>query len=1071
MRLVNIYNKGRKIYLFCRDEKGNQVIDLVENFYPYYYEPSEQGSYKSFDGKKLRKIDCVTPYDLTKQKCDTSYEADIHYCKRYLIDKVDVLEKCPIKYTMIDIEVQAPDLPNAELAIYPISSITIYNSFTDKTKTWFLLDWQLEETKMLEDFVTYMKNEKFDLWLIWHEPFDYPYLYNRYATLTGKCFAQSVSPTKQFRKTKNMVLPAGISVCDYLVWYKRVFNNLANYDLDSVFVHEFGNGKIHEVEDFNELNEELKLHNIEDVEGMVKIEKSHKLVELFDEIRRFGFIEFEDLGFNSRIIDMLLLKEAKKRNEVLPMKNKWTDKNDQLEGAYREAFELGIFFDIGKYDLGSAYPLSIAEYCLDSANIVDKEDIDTIKVKVTDRASRETIVTHIVQQNQNRILPIVVKQLIAEKTKLKKIKKEINPESPEYDDINSKYEAVKSIVNSAYGVIALKAFRLFDNRVASMVTSIIRDLLHYVSTKVEEKGYKVIYLDTDSVFVVDGGKDISELLNELILEWSEKTFGQPTDIKFEYEGKFERLLILAKCHYKGYLCVDSQTQALTLNGWKFWSELKCGQKIATYNKQKQIIEYQPIEWINSYEYDDFMYKLGNSKSLDILVTPNHKNLIQTLQGNEQFKTCQELLSRDKIRVLAPVHYCSNYSVGKDWAYLIGWILSEGHYSVVRNHKSITICQSHKANPDKCKKIRNCLNRTKLKYTERYSKDCIIFYLSTNPLVDWVFENVPQKCLNRKLLSLPINELKMMLQSLLEGDGHYIKKDTWEFWQKDKTFIEWFEILAMRCGYHTNTKNKDKCFDIHLSKKQFIGIRSTNGKILNIKQQKYKGIVWCPTVKNKAWIAKRNGKVFITGNSTPKGVKEEIKGIEVKRSNSTKFMKYFQNELIEKVLNKESKEDIVIWIKTEIERIKTLPLMEIGFPCKLARPVEEYTKKDEIFVRALRNTQRLIKYKKKIGERYYWIPIKPEIDDKGLLVRGIKEKAIDVIAFDKKNIDHVDKEKIDWYGIIDKNIIKKVSNIFEVMKWDIEEIIPEKLQRERIKKTAKTVRKLIDLNPDQFKFDF
>jgi hypothetical protein len=65
--------------------------------------------------------------------------------------------------------------------------------------------------------------------------------------------------------------------------------------------------------------------------------------------------------------------------------------------------------------------------------------------------------------------------------------------------------------------------------------------------------HKVIYVDTDSSFVQDGGANISPQLNDLVQEWSLTRFGRPSTIRFEYEGHFDRILILSKCHYYGYL--------------------------------------------------------------------------------------------------------------------------------------------------------------------------------------------------------------------------------------------------------------------------------------------------------------------------------------------------------------------------------------------------------------------------------------------------------------------------------------------------------------------------------------
>ena len=46
MKLVNIYNSRRTIYLFCRDERGILTIKKDTGFFPYYYEPDQMGEYK-----------------------------------------------------------------------------------------------------------------------------------------------------------------------------------------------------------------------------------------------------------------------------------------------------------------------------------------------------------------------------------------------------------------------------------------------------------------------------------------------------------------------------------------------------------------------------------------------------------------------------------------------------------------------------------------------------------------------------------------------------------------------------------------------------------------------------------------------------------------------------------------------------------------------------------------------------------------------------------------------------------------------------------------------------------------
>jgi DNA polymerase elongation subunit (family B) len=332
-----------------------------------------------------------------------------------------------------------------------------------------------------------------------------------------------------------------MSILDYLGWFKKVtLNKAKSYALNSVGEEYLGKGKTYKKVDFSQVTDELVLRNREDVDMMAQLEEKFNIVPYFDEIRRLSKVEWEDLLWNSRIIDMLLLKEAKEQKIALPMKS-----NDNVEGtyegAYREAYELGAQWNIGKYDLTSAYPNMVVDFCLDPSNIVTAENHNKVEIEGT-----------AFHQNAGAVLPTVVKKLMKLKDEIKKELKAVEMDSPEMKAIEIKYNAIKSVVNSSYGVMGNRFFRLYDPRVASATTFLVRDLLHHVKDRLDEQGYNVIYVDTDSVFIKHEG-NLTELLNDLILEWAEKYEKPEISTKFDYEGHFEKLLILAKCRYIGYV--------------------------------------------------------------------------------------------------------------------------------------------------------------------------------------------------------------------------------------------------------------------------------------------------------------------------------------------------------------------------------------------------------------------------------------------------------------------------------------------------------------------------------------
>jgi len=540
VHITNIYNDKREIFTFYRDNDMKLHVHKIEGFFPYFYEPDPAGAFKSFRGESLRKIIVSLPQDIKKKRSVNAYEADILFTRRFLIDKVDVLEKCPIKYFMVDIEIQTTEFPSVKEAKFPISCISIWNSENKETKTFYLPDFA-SEYELYQAFVRYIKAEKPDILLGWNfVNFDYQYLHNRFPDLP-----QSISPIGKSRYgAEDILYPAGISIVDYMEWFKKTtLNREKRYSLDYISQKYLQDSEIITT-DFSIVNEELKRKNINDVVRLAKLEERFNLLGYYDEIRRMTKVEFEDLEWNSRMLDQLLLQEAKNQNVVLPMRKEETEEVD-FQGAYRDVLETGAFFNVYKADLSSAYPYAIIDFCLDPANIMESGDI-----------ANEDIINinqNLFKQRPDALLPTVVKKLVSLKDDIKKELKMVPVDSEDYKDIKTKYDAVKGLVNSSYGVMGNRYFRLYDNRVASTTTYLVRSLLKYVIDKLGENKYKVLYVDTDSVFY-QADRELTKELNEYIQQWARELFGKTNvSTEFAHEGMYEKLLLLAKCRYAGYL--------------------------------------------------------------------------------------------------------------------------------------------------------------------------------------------------------------------------------------------------------------------------------------------------------------------------------------------------------------------------------------------------------------------------------------------------------------------------------------------------------------------------------------
>jgi len=553
--LQNITNVGREVYLFNRQVDGSLTIQKDCTFYPYFYQLSATGIFRTIDNKKANKVFCKLPADVARQRNEESYEADVLFCKRYLIDKIDRIEKSNTKYLFIDIEIQAEKgIPNY---IYPnqaITCISVYNNHENQGRTWFIKD--SDEETVLKNFVKYVQDQKPDLLLGWNfVNFDYPYLAARIKKLWNLELAELISPIQKTRygsKEVDISYPAGISILDYMDLFKKIYRTELSYSLDNIsqkYLQTEANKKF----DFSKITDDIRDKNIEDVKKLALLEKKLKIINFFDEIRRLTGCLWEDVTWHSRSLDVMLLKEAKKMGLVLPSRKHEIDTDEiEFEGAYRHA-DLGRFSNVYKLDLSSAYPQAIINFCLDTSNIAD----NGLKVSITDRETNEQKTEVFFKQNANALLPTIARKLIAQKDILKKTLKSLDPESQEAKDLQIKYDAIKALVNSLFGVTALKVFRLYDVRVASAITSIIRDLLHYVEDTLSKKGMKVTYADTDSVFVL-GNDNPADYLNNLVQQWAKEIYNKDSvDIRFDCEGVFESILVIALCHYKGRLRTKS----------------------------------------------------------------------------------------------------------------------------------------------------------------------------------------------------------------------------------------------------------------------------------------------------------------------------------------------------------------------------------------------------------------------------------------------------------------------------------------------------------------------------------
>lgn len=351
---------------------------------------------------------------------------------------------------------------------------------------------------------------------------------------------------------------------------------------------------------------------------------------------------------------------------------------------------------------------------------------------------------------------------------------------------------------------------------------------------------------------------------------------------------------------RGPNCVDPETECLTEHGWRTVNKLKIGDKIYTKNLRSGELELQPIRKLFKSKYEGKMWRLDGS--IDALVTPNHRWMVDWGRGKfdpackTRFVTSKDL---DDSVDNNPLHLVAD-SVTKQkgdgsWtdteASILGWVLTDGHYDKQKGRNGAFISQYIRGNPDKVEVIERLLKRTGETY-RRGKPDALgkIRWRIPIALAKRIRKAMPDKTLTVEVLkSLTSKQLTLLYSAMLKGNGSWNSRSKIysNFAAGTKHKADMFSMLCALVGVPCRVVSRS----FPQSKWQYDSMPnvpkpSSECWFVNIKQRDraqtkfykswvdYKGIVWCPNVDNGSFVARRNGSIYITGNSRIQSVSSD-----------------------------------------------------------------------------------------------------------------------------------------------------------------------------------------------------
>jgi DNA polymerase II len=112
--------------------------------------------------------------------------------------------------------------------------------------------------------------------------------------------------------------------------------------------------------------------------------------------------------------------------------------------------------------------------------------------------------------------------------------------------------AIKILMNSFYGVLGTSACRFYNPALANSITGTGKDILLWSKRWFEEAGFRVLYGDTDSLFVGSGSKEqavtqqgmqLAAALNEQLASYIRERWGVRSRLELEFEKTYLRLIL------------------------------------------------------------------------------------------------------------------------------------------------------------------------------------------------------------------------------------------------------------------------------------------------------------------------------------------------------------------------------------------------------------------------------------------------------------------------------------------------------------------------------------------------
>lgn len=358
---------------------------------------------------------------------------------------------------------------------------------------------------------------------------------------------------------------------------------------------------------------------------------------------------------------------------------------------------------------------------------------------------------------------------------------------------------------------------------------------------------------------------------------------------------------LAELHYVDGSCYSDDTEVLTKGGWKRFKEVDITKDIfATRNQISKEFEWQKASYKHHADWDGDMYHF-NSRTVDLLVSPNHRILYTFGSGNNEYR--KEFISKaeDVYKISGFTLPATSYWKGvitskrfyiknenkkhggydidwdiNDYVSFMGMYLSEG--CIEQGGVGNRIYISQKQESKGFEEFKELL--IKLFGKEPYY-DGKVWQFRSKTLWNYLkqFGKALDKFVPENIKEMPIAQLSLFYHFYWLGDGSGIKEEDHKesIYTSSKKMSDDLQEIIQKMGFSSSILKRIKEKDVimkdgRIIKKEncavnyIVSKRTSRTQSANIEKTQYKGDIWCVSVPNEILYVRRNGQPIWCGNT-------------------------------------------------------------------------------------------------------------------------------------------------------------------------------------------------------------